>query len=608
MILKMNKKEKKKELIRYTLSELQKSKLYINEKISCEIKCEKIEKSEESYHEILDSINKKIIDYSNYLKKLDTKNEIFDDSDQKRFVKNKVKGNILQEYIKGNNNNKIHTRSDLYKVQKREIVGYTTKGNAIIINNENFDNIFKNYNDVINDQKKKPFTKKNKSIHNDNKKNKSNCPNDIKQPENDEEENEYNYLSEQSCSSSSIISLNSFVQREKIKRINKNREAFAKHKYQDNSFVTHQLYSCSDCSSTSFDWYEDQYDSIFYYTNALNQYKHLKKNKSFLKIKKDELMDHDEIDHKKLFNDNLIKKDIIERKKHIDEATEIADYIVKENSIPDKSPFYNYIYFKYQGKDKDKYYPVFVNTINGKKKMCNLKKINKSNSKNSQGRGINKYELDTSLFSYKDEKLIPSVENIIIDKRHIFQNYKNLRRQLFENGELNYSIDKTVHSLEKLSNMKRHIMKEVKYNEHFENFIQKNREFIIKERESAIKKLYESEKIKLKVKIIGTNGREIKNKSLDNVLINKNKTFGDLAKNLGQSFKLPEEDIDNIKVFFDGDLCDKDLTFNDEELGLEDGFQIDVKFPLTVDPNGSDDSNFSDESYVLFLPDSYIID
>ncbi|CAD2104032.1 conserved Plasmodium protein, unknown function [Plasmodium vinckei lentum] len=609
MLFKMNNKEKKKELISYILSELQKSKLYINEKISCEIKCEKIEKSEESYHEILDAINKKIIDYNNYLKKLDTKNEIYDDNDENRFVKNKVKGNFFQEYIKGNYNNKIHTKFDMYKVQKKEIVGYTTKGNAIIINNENFDNIFKNFDDIINDQKQKIFTKKNKSIHhNDNKRNKSNCPNDTKQTENEEDENEQNYLSEQSCSSSSIISLNSFVKKEKIKRINKNRETFAKHKYQDNSFVTHQLYSCSDCSSTSFDWYEDQYDNIFYYTNALNEYKHLKKNKHIFKIKKDEVMDRDETNHKNLLNDNLTKKDIIGRKKRIDEATEIADYIVKENCIPDKSPFYNYIYFKYQDKNKDKFYPVFVNTINGKKKMCNLKKINKCNSKNSQGRGINKYELDTSLFSYKDEKLIPSIENITIDKRFIFQNYKNLRRQLFESGELNYSIDKTVHSLEKLCNSKKDTKSEVNYNEKFENFIQKNRDFISKERDSAIKKLCDMEKIKLKVKIIGTNGREIKNKSLDNVLINKNKTFGDLAKNLGHSFKLPKEDIDNIKIFFDGDLCDKNLTFNDEELGLEDGFQIDVKFPLADDLNGSDDSNFSDDSYVLFLPDSYVID
>ncbi|CXJ14647.1 conserved Plasmodium protein, unknown function [Plasmodium berghei] len=611
MLFKMNKTETKKELISYILSELEKSKLYINEKISCKKKCEEYVNGGERYHDILDGINKKITDYNNYLKKLDKKNEINGDNDENCFEKNKAKGNFFQEYLKEKNNNKIHTSLDMYKLQKKAIVGYTTKGNAIIINNENFDKSFKNYYNIINDQKKKTFTQRNKSADHNNgndKRNKSDYPNDTKQTEN-EEENEQNYLSEQSCSSSSIISLNSFVQKEKIKRINKNREAFAKHKYKDNSFVTHQMYSCSDCSSTSFDWYEDQYDNIFYYTNVLNEYKHFKKDKDFLKIiKGDEILTYEETDCINIYNDNSTKKYTSEKKKNIDEAKEIADYFVKENCIKDKSPFYNYIYFKYQDKDKNIFYPVFINTINGKKKMYNLKKINKYNSKNVQERGTNKYELDISLFSYKNDQHIPSIENETIDKRLHFQNSKNLRKQVFDNGELNYSIEKIVHQLEKLYNPEKDTIKKVNYNDKFANFIKKNRDYISRE-SITLQKLCGTEKIKLKVKIIGTNGKEIKNKSLDNVLINKNKTFGDLAKNLGHSFKLPKEDIENIKIFFDGDLCDKSLSFDNEELGLEDGFQIDVKFPLANDLNGSlDDSSFSEDSYVLFLPDSYVID
>lgn len=160
----MNKTETKKELISYILSELEKSKLYINEKISCKKKCEEYDNVGERYHEILDAINKKITNYNNYLKKLDKKNEIngdSDDNDENSFEKNKAKGDFFQEYLKEKNNDKIHTSLDMYKLQKKAIVGYTTKGNAIIINNENFDKSFKNYDNIINDQKKKKFyTKK----------------------------------------------------------------------------------------------------------------------------------------------------------------------------------------------------------------------------------------------------------------------------------------------------------------------------------------------------------------------------------------------------------------------------------------------------------------
>ncbi|EUT81209.1 hypothetical protein PFAG_04426 [Plasmodium falciparum Santa Lucia] len=78
----------------------------------------------------------------------------------------------------------------------------------------------------------------------------------------------------------------------------------------------------------------------------------------------------------------------------------------------------------------------------------------------------------------------------------------------------------------------------------------------------------------LKVKIIGTDGKIIKNRSLDNVVINKNKTFGDLALKLGHTFKLSDDKIENIKMFFDGDLCDKNMSFDNNELGLEDGYSL----------------------------------
>ncbi|VWU49745.1 hypothetical protein HEP_00169100, partial [Hepatocystis sp. ex Piliocolobus tephrosceles] len=63
------------------------------------------------------------------------------------------------------------------------------------------------------------------------------------------------------------------------------------------------------------------------------------------------------------------------------------------------------------------------------------------------------------------------------------------------------------------------------------------------------------------------------------------------------------------RYFFDGELCNFDLTFDNEELELEDGFQIDIKFPLaSYMSKPEEDLSLDVDSYVLFLPDSYCID
>ncbi|CRG97566.1 conserved Plasmodium protein, unknown function [Plasmodium gallinaceum] len=554
----MNNKELNN-LIEHILSELKKSKLYTENIIN-----EKKDEDYEKYYNILTSINEKIHFYENF-NMLD-KNEMDN-------IENENSGSqyndICQEYEEGyskelnffNDYKKNKKLFDINSLKKKVILGYTIEGNAIIINNENFLKFFKNFD------KNSSIKYHNKEIvHNSRNTKEKRKINDKENNESKENEEYEDYFSEKSCSSSSVISLKTFIENNKNLRINKNRETYIKHKYDDNSYINHKIDCCSDCSSSSFSWYDKKYDNLFYYSNLLKEDKHLKKNNS-------------------IFTDTIKKK-----KKNI-------------------SPFYNYIYFKYLEKNKKKLYPVFVNNKNGKKKIWNLKKTNKY-YQNYQSQ-TNKYELDNSFFSYKNYKYLCSTENETNKKNINFKKIENisLKNHNFEKDEINYSIDKIIHQLEKISNSENNPNRKVTFNDHFSNFIKKNKDYLKKENNFAFKELCDTDKIKLKVKIIGTNGKIIKNKCLDNVIINKSKTFGDLAYKLGHFFKLPKDKIENIKIFFDGDLCNKDMTFNNNELGLEDGYQIDVKFPLTDDtPCIADESSFSDDSYIIFLPDSYVIE
>ncbi|ANQ10044.1 Uncharacterized protein PCOAH_00038970 [Plasmodium coatneyi] len=478
----------------------------------------------------------------------------------------KRRDNFFEEYEKN--------KSSLQKMKKKTIVGYTAEGNAIIINNDKFCKMFVNYNLASDRKNGVGAARSNGTLHGGDD------------------------LSELSCSSSSVVSLDSFVKREKTKRVRSNREAYVRHKYHDHAFVNHKLYPCSDCSSSSFSWYSDDYDDLFYYSNLLKEDKRMRRSCV------------GEAPREENSNNNNKKKNTQQckqkkhREKHIKQL---------EHDAADESPFYNYIYFKFAEKDKRKAYPVFVNTINGKKKMYNLKKICRhTHKKNYNPLDENKYELDDTLFCYKKCKLLSSVKNETKRKgNQPLQMHSDnvLRRKHFVSDDINYTIDKIIHQLGKISSPEKEDKGKFNHSDHFKNILNKNKEFLKREKNFTFQKLCETEKIRLKVKIIGTDGKVIKNKSLDNVLINKNKTFGDLATHLGHSFKLPKDKIENIKMYFDGDLCDKGLTFDNEELGLEDDFQIDVKFPLSEDNvNKEDDANLSDDNYVLYLPDSYVID
>ncbi|CRH02426.1 conserved Plasmodium protein, unknown function [Plasmodium relictum] len=553
-------------LVEHVLSELKKTKLYIENIID-----EKKDENYEKYYDILTSLKKKINLYEN-INVLDKDGMNNDESEYSRSQSTdkykeyetgrKKKLNFFNEYEQ---NIKLF---DINSLKKKEIVGYTYEGNAIIINNSNFVKLFKNYD------KSDSFKCRNREITHvsKNTKEKRKKGNDKENEENDkskvDEKIEEDYLSEKSCSSSSVISLKTFIKNNENLRIYKNREAYIKHKYDDNSYVNHKLDRCSDCSSSSFSWYDKKHDNLFYFSNLLKEDKHLKKS-----------------------NYNFTNTQKEKKKKNI-------------------SPFYNYIYFKYLEKNKKKLYPVFITNKNGKKKLYNLKKMNKC-LQNDQNQ-TNKYELDNSLFSYKNYKYLCCKENDAKRKSINFkkiENISSLKNHNFEKDEINYSIDKIIHQIEKLSNSENEYKKKVTFNDHFSNFIKKNKDYLKRENIFAFKELCDADKIKLKVKIIGTNGKIIKNKRLDNVIINKNKTFGDLAYKLGHFFKLPKDKIESIKIFFDGDLCDKNMSFDNNELGLEDGYQIDVKFPLTDDiPCVADESTYSDDSYIIFLPDSYVIE
>ncbi|EUR66876.1 hypothetical protein PFBG_04454 [Plasmodium falciparum 7G8] len=547
------------QLIKHTLEELEKSKEYIKNQLKNKREQNNEKEENETYDDIFNKSNNfknddKKIDYETILdcltKEIDHYEKLLDENE----LNNKTDDNIIN-----NDNNKYNLFDDKhnnilnedveqykicdfledykenekitfnkYKLNKKVIVGHTTGGNSIVINNDNFLKLFKN-SDIINNSFNKSNTT-NMFLVNKNR-------NEDKLMEDNLNSNlhmDKDYLSDMSCSTSSVISLNSFIKKEKNDRIYKNKEAYVKHKYDDNSYIYHKINYCSDCSSSSLSWHNQEYDDLFYYSNLLKEDKHLKKQININKNKNK---------NKNLTKDNN-KKHITDNHNCYNDGTYNLELFKNKPQNHNASPFFKYIYFKYINKDKNNFYPVFINHKNGKKKIWNLKSLNKYHHVDTTQTN-NKYELDTQLFSYKSHKYLSSVHD----------NSKKIKKK---------SSSKNVQNIDSLK----------KY-----------------------------------LKIIGTDGKIIKNRSLDNVVINKNKTFGDLALKLGHTFKLSDDKIENIKMFFDGDLCDKNMSFDNNELGLEDGYQIDVKFPLTDDiPCTVDESNLSDDSYILFLPDSYVID
>ncbi|CAX64299.1 hypothetical protein CYL21_2002 [Plasmodium falciparum NF54] len=613
------------QLIKHTLEELEKSKEYIKNQLKNKREQNNEKEENETYDDIFNKSNNfknddKKIDYETILdcltKEIDHYEKLLDENE----LNNKTDDNINNDNNKYNlfddkHNNILNEDVEQYKIcdfledykenekitfnkyklNKKVIVGHTTGGNSIVINNDNFLKLFKN-SDIINNSFNKSNTT-NMFLVNKNR-------NEDKLMEDNLNSNlhmDKDYLSDMSCSTSSVISLNSFIKKEKNDRIYKNKEAYVKHKYDDNSYIYHKINYCSDCSSSSLSWHNQEYDDLFYYSNLLKEDKHLKKQININKNK-----------NKNLTKDNN-KKHITDNHNCYNDGTYNLELFKNKPQNHNASPFFKYIYFKYINKDKNNFYPVFINHKNGKKKIWNLKSLNKYHHVDTTQTN-NKYELDTQLFSYKSHKYLSSVHDNSkkIKKKSSSKNVQNidsLKKYRFDVDEMNYSIDKIVHQIEQIHNIEKSDKKKTNYNEHFLNFIKKNKEYLKKENNFTFKKLCETEKIKLKVKIIGTDGKIIKNRSLDNVVINKNKTFGDLALKLGHTFKLSDDKIENIKMFFDGDLCDKNMSFDNNELGLEDGYQIDVKFPLTDDiPCTVDESNLSDDSYILFLPDSYVID
>ncbi|VWU49563.1 conserved protein, unknown function, partial [Hepatocystis sp. ex Piliocolobus tephrosceles] len=267
-------------LLSNALSELETSRKLLEKKLNSEerniTRGNKKKKNKfAKYNEIFNNINKKIKTYQELAEEL---NKLKTKSDEASKKKKKKKD--FFEVCK----TKINKQT-LSKLKKKVTVGYTTEGNAININNEELAKCFLDYDIVYKNKKNNnsinhTYNKQNNSNSNNN--NNNNDDNDyITEVINATNENSY-FSDELSCSSSSVISLNSFVNNEQTERINKNKKTYIKHKYYNNAFIKHRLNECSDCSSSSsFSWYDETYDDMFYYTNFVKEDKNLKKNTNF---------------------------------------------------------------------------------------------------------------------------------------------------------------------------------------------------------------------------------------------------------------------------------------------------------------------------------------
>ncbi|ORM41691.1 uncharacterized protein BXIN_2728 [Babesia sp. Xinjiang] len=92
----------------------------------------------------------------------------------------------------------------------------------------------------------------------------------------------------------------------------------------------------------------------------------------------------------------------------------------------------------------------------------------------------------------------------------------------------------------------------------------------------------------LKFVILDENQTVIKDKRLDKVFVRHDETIGNLAAKFGKLFNLDENKYKDVTIYVDGDIQSHDVTIGDEMLGMEDGMQVDVKFPpKTVEENGN---------------------
>lgn len=489
----------------------------------------------------------------------ENENEIYVDIElvQQKANKEDKQLTFFQDFQKNNSN------FQMMYLKKKEVVGYTASGDAIIINNQKFIELMNDcFPKSCLNKKNLTDTKETSSMENTDK-----C--------NAEEEN---YFSETSCSTSSIISLHSFVKKQKELRIQNNRKQYVQHRYFDDAYMNHQLEECSDCSVHSFDWYNDKSDHVFYHSNLLKEDR--------------------QVAHKGTLKMPMKSSTRKKWQKPI-------------------SPFYKYIYFKRSNENDGIWYPVFINMRNGKRKLCNLKKRNKYFSKydfirnKEKPRKENKWELDPSLFSYKSKRFLNStddqkddeeIEIKAIESTELLSEYKK------EVLEIERTAENLMNDLKKACELQQTPLENVMRYDRYDKLVRKYTDFIEKKNNFRFNALGNVEKINLKLKIVGSDGTVVKHKRLERLSIDKSQTFGYLAKKLGKCFHLSDEDIENIKIVFDGDVCDKDATFDDETIGLQDDFQLDVQFPKTKEKILGITNLYFDQCYPIIHPDYYQID
>ncbi|GIX63201.1 uncharacterized protein BcabD6B2_26360 [Babesia caballi] len=97
--------------------------------------------------------------------------------------------------------------------------------------------------------------------------------------------------------------------------------------------------------------------------------------------------------------------------------------------------------------------------------------------------------------------------------------------------------------------------------------------------DSAVAKADGIRDICLKFVILDENRSVIKDSRLDNVYVRQDETIGNLAAKFGKLFNLDENKYKDIAIYIDGDPQPHDTTIGSDELGIEDGMQVDVRFP-----------------------------
>lgn len=88
-----------------------------------------------------------------------------------------------------------------------------------------------------------------------------------------------------------------------------------------------------------------------------------------------------------------------------------------------------------------------------------------------------------------------------------------------------------------------------------------------------------SKVICIKVVLIDQHSLLVKDKRLEKVYINTKETLGNLAVKIGEMHNLDQSLYKYIKIFIDGEVQLHTRKIGDPLLELEDGIQIDIKFP-----------------------------